>query len=174
MDYKKFLSQSEDVVLPYFGGTKVVAKQRSFKVEQTDHLAPGWWRFKIDGRRATPIERASSIDLGSLPLVRGHWAAGWVVIDGRQLGRISLPPDDEPVQLSRVTARRWYSQDLLFDTTDFEDDAELAARQALEQRQALGDVKGVTPSLRAAFGYLLGMDVAAREGVEVSLRELTR
>jgi hypothetical protein len=173
MDYKKFLSQSEDLVLPYFGGTRVDAQQRHFKVEQTDHLTPGWWRFKIDGRRATPVERASSIDLGSLPLVRGHWAAGWVVVDGRQLGRIPLAPDDEPAALSRVTARRWYSQDLLFDTTEFEDDAELEARRALEERRALGAVKGVAPSLRAAFGYLLGLDVARMEHVDVSLRELT-
>ena len=173
MDYKKFLSQSEALVLPYFGGTRVDAKDRRFKVEVNDALTHGWWRFKIDGRRATPVEPASSIDLGSLPLVRGHWANGWIVVDGRTLHRFALPPDDEPAALSRITARRWYSGDWLFDTTDFEDDAELSARAALEERRAIGDVRGVAPSLRAAFGYLLGSMVAHELKVEVSLRELT-
>jgi hypothetical protein len=70
-------------------------------------------------------------------------------------------------------ARRWYSGDLLFDTTEFEDDAELAAREALVERRSIADVKGVVPSLRAAFAYALGMDVARELRVEVSMRELT-
>jgi len=172
-DWRKFLSQSETLVLPYFGGTRVDAKDRRFRVEEGE-LAPGWWRFKIDGRRAAPEEPAPAIDLGSLPLVRGHWANGWIVEDGRTLYPIALPPDDEPPALSRVTARRWYSQDLLFDTTEFEDDAEVSARLALEQRAPIGDIRGVAPSLRAAFGYALGATIARELRVEVSLRELTR
>ena len=162
MDYKAFLkkpaSEVETLVLPYFGGTKVDTKDRRFSVE--GELAPGWWRFQIDGRRAVSPETAHAADLPELsvlPAVRGHFFNGWVVVDGKQMGRIPLTPDDEPAPLSRVTARRWYSNDLLFDTTEFEDDAELAARTALEERRPLGDVKGVVPSLRAAFGYALGM-----------------
>lgn len=171
MDYRKFLSQAETLVLPYFGGTRVDAKDRRFRIE--GEPAPGWWRFKIEGRRATATEPASPIDLGSLPLVRGHWSTGWLVEDGRTLHRIALPLDDEPPPLSRVMARRWYSQDLLFDTIEFEDDAEVAARLALEQRTAIGDVRGVTPSLRAAFGYSLGVTIARELDIEVSLREIT-
>src|SRR5262249_17315866 len=68
-------------------------------------------------------------------------------------------------------ARRWYSNDLLFDTLEFEDDAELAARGALEHERVLGDVRGVTPSLRAAFGYALGRRVG--RDIPLSMRELT-
>ncbi len=172
MDYKAFLKPPSDpIVLPYFGGTRVDAADRRLRVEQV--LAPGWWRFQIEGRRAVPLEPASPTELGSLPVMRGHWVDGWIVVDGRELGRIALPPEDEPAPLSRVVARRWVSNDLLFDTTEFEDDAELAARAALEERRPLGAHKGVVPSLRVAFGYALGMAVARELGIPVTLRELT-
>jgi hypothetical protein len=60
---------------------------------------------------------------------------------------------------------------LLFDTIEFEDDAELAARDALEHQRPLGSVRGATPSLRAAFGYALGR-VGSRD-IPLSMRELT-
>ena len=172
MDYRDFLAKQEPLVLPYFGGTRVDAKARTFRVVGQPTL--GWWRFQIDGRRAVPVEPATAhdIDLGSLPVLRGHWVAGWVVVDGKTLGKIALLPDDEPAPLSRVTARRWYSGDLLFDTTEFEDDAELSARDALEHGRPLGDVKGVVPSLRAAFGYALGIAAARELSIDVTPREL--
>ncbi len=177
MDYKAFLKPSERLVvtLPYFGGARVDSVDRRFAVQRREEtqIEPGWWRFAIEGRRAVPTEPASAVDLGALPAVRGHWVDGWVVASGRDLGRIALPPDDEPSPLARVVARRWYSGDLLFDTLEFEDDAETSARLALEERRALGAVKGVVPSLRAAFGYSLGLAAAERLKIEVSIRELT-
>lgn len=174
IDYKAFLKPTEPVVLPYFGGTRVDTADRRLRVEvdERDPLAPGWWRFRIDGRRAVPEEPASPVELGALPAVRGHFVSGWVVVDGRTLFALAFPPDDEPAPLSRVVARRWYSGDLLFDTVDFEDDAERSAREALEARRALGDVKGVVPSLRAAFGYATGLDVARTLDVAITPREL--
>jgi hypothetical protein len=174
VDYKSFLGDKPTLVLPYFGGTRVDTKERRLQVDAGDQqLAPGWWRWKIDGRRAVAKKPESSIDLSALPAVRGHYVSGWVVVDGKKLERIALPADDEPAPLSRVTARRWYSNDLIFDTTEFEDDAELAARTALEERRPLGDIKGVVPSLRAAFGYALGMAVARELDIEATPRELT-
>jgi hypothetical protein len=147
---------------------------RRFRIDDEDQqqLAPGWWRFRVDGRRAVPLEPSPPADLAALPAVRGHFVSGWVVVDGRQLHRIALPPADEPAPLSRVVCRRWHSGDLLFDTTEFEDDAELAARTALEERRPLGDTKGVVPSLRAAFGYAVGLDVARELDIAVTPREL--
>jgi hypothetical protein len=175
MDYKAFLSPSEPLVLPYFGGARVDSADRRFMVQRDEKttLENGWWRFAINGRRAVPQEPAAPVDLGALPAIRGHWVDGWVVVSGRELGRIALPPGDEPAPLAKVVARRWYSGDLLFDSLEFEDDAELAAREALEQRRALGTVKGVVPSLRAAFGYALGLAAAQQLKIELSIRELT-
>jgi len=176
MDYKAFLKPTEPLVLPYFGGARVDSADRRFTVRRDEQttLEPGWWRFAIEGRRAVPREPAEPVDLGSLPAIRGHWVDGWVVSSGKDLGRIALPPVDEPAPLAKVVARRWFSGELLFDSLEFEDDAETTARLALEERRPLGDdVKGVAPSLRAAFGYALGLAAAAQLRIEVSIRELT-
>ncbi|MEO8701720.1 MAG: hypothetical protein ABI867_16860 [Kofleriaceae bacterium] len=174
MDYRAFLKPSDPIVLPYFGGTRVDAADRRFAVAPRDPaLAPGWWRFRIEGRRAVPLEPASPVELGALPVMRGHWVDGWVVANNRELGKIALPPGDEPSPLARVVARRWFSGDWLFDTTEFEDDAELAARDALEALRPLGAQKGVVPSLRAAFGYALGLAVATELKIQLTIRELT-
>lgn len=188
MDYKAFLSKALELELPYFGGSRVDTKDRRLRIESDDetlnldpegrsesaplHLGPGWWRFKIDGRKAVPKRPAKPGDLSALPAVRGHFVSGWIVVDGRHLHRIALPPGDEPEPLARVTGRRWYSGDVLFDTTDFEDDAELAARSALAERRALGDTKGVVPSLRTAFAIAVGLDVARELDIGVTPREL--
>jgi hypothetical protein len=172
MDYKAFLKPPDPIVLPYFGGTRIDAADRRFALKG-EPPAPGWWRFQIEGRRAVPTEPAPPVDLGALPAIRGHWVDGWIVVSGRELGRIALPPEDEPPPLARVTARRWYSGDLLFDSLEFEDDAETSARTALEQRQPLGDVKGVVPSLRAAFGYALGLSAAQHLKIDLTIRELS-
>ena len=169
-DFRSFLKPQAPVVLPYFGGTRVDAADRRFKV--ASEIEPGWWRFAIEGRRAVPVDRAEPIDLGTLPAMRGHWAFGYIVVSGRELAPVGIPPSEEPAPLSRVVGRRWYSGDVLLESIDFEDDAELSARSALEERRGIGDVRGIVPSLRAAFGYALGMAVARDERVPVTLREL--
>jgi hypothetical protein len=169
-DFRRFLAPTEPVVLPYFGGTRVDAVDRRFRI--FGDLARGWWRFRIDGRRAVPVEPASPGELGALPSVRGHWACGWIVVDGHTLARIALPPDDEPPPLARLTARRWYSGDLVFDALEFEDDAEVLARRALEELRPIGALRGVVPSLRTAFGIALGSAIARELGLPVTVREL--
>ena len=137
-DYRDFLAAPEPLVLPYFGGTRVDAADRRLRVDETaGGVALGWWRVRVEGRRAVPVEPTSPASLDALPRVRGHWVDRWIVIDGRQLAHIALPPDDEPAPLARVAARRWHSGDLVFETLEFE--AELEARRALED----GDRKSV-------------------------------
>lgn len=169
-DFRAFLKPTEPVVLPYFGGTRVDAADRRFKVEA--EIEPGWWRFAIEGRKAVPKHRAEPVDLGALPATRGHWACGYIVISGRELSPVVIAPAEEPAALAKITARRWYSGDVLLDSIEFDDDAELAARSALEDKRGIGDVRGIVPSLRAAFGYALGMATAREERVPVTLREL--
>jgi hypothetical protein len=169
-DFRAFLGPKEPVVLPYVGGTRVDSAGRRLRIET--ELERGWWRFRVEGRRAVPIEKASPPALDGLPKVAGHWVLGWIASDGRSLARVALMPDDEPAPLARVTGRRWYSGDVMLESIDFEDDAEREARRALESHQPLGDVRGVVPSLRIAFGLALGAAVAREDGVTVSVREL--
>lgn len=169
MDYRQFLKGPETLVLPYFGGTRVDAPDRPLRIAAA--VEPGWWTFRVDGRRATATGRAAPGDLSDRPAVRGHWAEGWLFSSGREASRIALPPDEEPAPLARCTARRWHSGDLLLDTIDFEDDAEVSARAALEEWRAIGDLRGVVPSLRAAFGFALAAAVSRDLGIPVSPRE---
>ena len=173
-DFRAFLAPKEPVVLPYFGGTRVDAKDRRLRIatQSEGELALGWWRFRIEGRRAVPIEAAAPVELGALPAVRGHWVEGWIAVDGRQLVRVALPPDDEPPPLTRVAARRWYSGDVVFDALEFEDDAEVAARSALEEMRPIGELRGVAPSLRTAFGLALGRAITRQLGAVVSVPEV--
>ena len=169
-DYRAFLAPKEPVVLPYFGGTRVDSAERRFRIE--GELAMGWWRFRIEGRRAVAQEPAAPPALDALPRVRGHWIESWIVADGRRVLRVALPPDDEPAPFSRVAARRWYSGDHVFEGLEFEDAAEAAARDALAEERPLRDVRDVVPSLRVAFGIALGQRIARDAGLRVSVREL--
>jgi hypothetical protein len=169
VDYRSFLASPEPVVLPYFGGSRVEAADRRLRVAAP--VEPGWWRFRVDGRRATAVEPAEPVDLSDRPAVRGHHAAGWLFASGRDLHRIALPPAEEPAPLARVTGRIWHSGDLLLDTIDFEDEAEESARRALEEGGGIGEVRGVPPSLRAAFGFAVADAVSRALDIPISPRE---
>lgn len=172
-DFRAFLAPKEPVVLPFFGGTRVDSAERRFRIEgDAAPDRPGWWRFRIEGRRAVAIEPAPPPPLETLPRVRGHWVDNWIVVDSRHVVRVVMPPDDEPAPFSRVAARRWYSGDHVFDTVEFEDAAEAGARDALADERALGGLRDVVPSLRVAFGIALGQRIARGAGVPLSVREL--
>jgi len=169
MDYTKFLAKKETLVLPYFGGARVDARDRRLRLK--GQAEPGWWEFEVTGRNATPLRKTEPADLSDLPATRGHFAGGWLFFSGRDMGRIALPLEEEPEPLAPCTARRWHSGHLLFDGVEFEDDAEDAARRALEDGNAIADVKGVTPALRAAFGFALLATAGRAVVVPISPRE---
>jgi hypothetical protein len=85
---------------------------------------------------------------------------------------LRLLPAEEPPVLSPVSARRWHSDDLLFEALEFETEAEDLARRALEERRPLAEVKGVGASLRAAYGFALASVVGRELSIAVSPREL--
>lgn len=172
LDYKKFLGKPQTEVLPYFGGRHVFAGSRrwSVGVEQP----PGWYRFELQGRVATPVERAEAPDLSELPAVRGHFARGWLFGGGRVLEPIELLPEEEPPVLAPVVARRWPNGALVFDGVELESESEELCRRALEEERGIDDVKHVGASLRSAFGYALAARVGERLDIAISPREAMR
>ena len=171
MDYRKFLARGESLVLPFTGGLHVETEGRRLRVSR--QVEPGWWTFAINGRRAEPGEPGDPPDvLQDRPAVRGHVVDGWLFASGRDIDRLELLPAEELMPLSLCRARRWYSGELLFDCTEFEGEAEEQARLALEERAAIGDVKGVSSSLRAAYGYALALALSRTLDIPISPREV--
>ena len=172
MDYSKFLNKTEHVVLAYLGGPYAYGKDRRFRIAEA-RPPSGFHRFEVRGRDARAIEAVESPDpslLSRLPKARGHHVAGWLVAP--ELHRLSLVPAEELPPLAIVRARRWHSGDLVFESQDFDGEAEETARLRLEKLEPIADVKGVASSLRIAFGLALGLAVARRERIVVSLREI--
>ncbi len=171
MDYRKFLGQHAQLVLPYLGGEAVDARDRRLRLPQPP-AAPGWYRFTVKGRVATADGPADPPELGDLPLVRGHWLDGRLVRDGGAAELLLLPPDDEPALFSVVRARRWPSGDLIFEGLDFETEVEGAAREKLAAGGTLSHVKGVPATLRTAFAYALLGKASGETGVRYAPAEV--
>lgn len=166
MDYRKFLGQKASLVLPYLGGPSVFAESRRLRV--THQVPPGWWRFDVKGRDATAAEPADAPDLSRLDLVRGHFCRGFVFAAARRAERVELLPVEELPLFAQIRARRWPNGELVFEATDFETEVEEAARRALEERRTLADQKGISSSLRAAFGFAVFAESSRRLGIGVS------
>lgn len=151
MDYRRFLGRAESAVLPYLGGPTVEAPARRLRLGEPTE--PGWWCFEVKGRTAVARERAEPHGLEARPRVRGHLWGGRLVREGAVAEPLHLLPEEEPARFAPVQARRWYDGSLVFESVDFESEAEECVRRALEEGQSLSGLKGVAASLRAAFGY---------------------
>jgi len=172
MDYRAFLGREEEVVLPYVGGTTVRAAQRALRVEGSP--APGWWRFRVRGRVATALERASPPDdqLATRPRAGGHVFGERLATDDARAEVLYLSPEEQPPLFAPCRARRWHGGELLFEQLEFETEVEETARRAFEERGVLREVKGVPASLRAAFGYAVAEAAGREMNVPVSPAEV--
>lgn len=170
VDYRKFLGAKTTKVLPYFGGPFVHAPDRRLRV--SERVAVGWWEFEIQGRNATAVAPADAQPLHRCKALRGHVVGDWLFVGGDETRRLLLMPEDEPPVLSPVTARVWHGDDPVFDTLEFEGDAEEAAREALLDARPIAGLSGATPSLRRAFGYARLRREGEGRGLWVSLCEV--
>ena len=160
MDYRKFIGREEELVLPYLGGTSVDAKDRRLRL--TSAFEPkGWYAFTVKGRIATPKGATEPPPLDDLPAVRGHFLSGRLVRDGGHAESLELLPAEEPARFAPLKARRWHSGELLFDSLEFEGEAEGAVREALAEDRPLSTVKGAGATLRAAYAYAV-LEAASR------------
>lgn len=173
-DFRKFLGQRETLVLPYLGGATVSTRGRRLRLTSRP-AAPGYHRFQVEGRRATPSDDGEPIerpDLDERPKQRGHYAGRWLFVSGERAERLHLLPEAEPEPLCLMGARRWHGGELLFDAMEFETEAEMEARLRLEEGAPLGGLKGVAPSLRHAYGFALVAAASRRTGTPVTVLEV--
>lgn len=171
VDYRRFLAAPETVVAPWLGGPTVALPERRLRLAAAPER-PGWYALEVKGRVATVKGPAAPPDLSALPAVRGWLWKDRLVLEGARAERLHLVPDDEPPQLSPVTARRWAGEALLFEQLDFESEAEGALREALAQGRGIATVKGVAAPLRAAYGFALLERESRRLGIPAAAAEL--
>ncbi len=155
--------------MPYFAGNRVVAKDRALRLSERPG-APGWYRFEIEGRTARALGPADP-ELEGLPKVRGHLVGDVLFAVGAKPEAVFFLPEDEPAMFASCTCRRWHGGELVFGESDFDTETEEAARAALEERRGVADHKGMSPALRAAFGWATVRRVANARGVPCSVRE---
>lgn len=172
VDYRRFLAKTEARVLPWLGGRDVDAGDRRLRLTGAPPAKPGWYTFELAGRNATVKGPADPPDLSTLPKVRGWLRGDRLFRDGGVIEPVQLLPDEEPPLFSPVVARRWSDGALLFDALEFESEAEGALREALGERRALKDVKGVPAPLRAAYGLSLLERVAREKNVRFAPQEV--
>lgn len=181
LDYRSFLGKSETLVLPYLGGASVDAPDRRLRVTHpAGNMTPGWWRFELYGKQASPLEVCDPPDLSALERARGHTVVmGWhpepcayLFRSGKEACRMDLLPVEEPPPLSPASARVWHGGDLLFEALDFEEEVESRARERLAERGTIADLKAVSASLRAAFGFALLVSVGRQMAIPVRPREV--
>jgi hypothetical protein len=172
MDYRRFLSRRETRVLPYFGGKTVDAPDRRLRVPEEG--PPGWWTFEIEGRIARRVAPAEPVGLGELPACHGHLLERWLVLEGAKVEEVQLLPAEQALPLSPVTARRWCSGELLFQSVDFESEVEEAVRRALEEGRTLEGLKGVPATLTSAFGLAVIFAASRRLAIPVAPVEVRR
>jgi hypothetical protein len=172
VDYRRFLGRTEERVLAYLGGSVVVAADRGLRVAAP--IAPGWWRFSVAGRDATPVARVEAPEevLRALPPVAGHWSGQRLVHGAAEAESLHLGPEDELPRFAACRARRWHSGELLFERLELEGDAEEEARRAFEDRAPLAGTKGIPGTLRAAFALAVVADVSAQAGVPAAPLEV--
>ena len=146
----------------------MVAADRGLRVEA--ELAPGWWRFSVEGRQATPVGPAEAPEevLALLPSAAGHWSGTRLVHGSADAEPMHLRPEDEMPRFAACRGRRWYSGDLVFERLELEGEGEEAARRAYEDHTSLSGVKGIPATLRAAFALAVVAEVSARTGIRAA------
>lgn len=170
VDYRRFLGKKEYAVLPWLGGPRLFAKDRTLRLVERP-ASEGFWRFELEGRNAKPVERAEP-DFSGMSKLRGHLVGEWLFRTDGSAVALELMPEEEQPPLSPCIAYASFGGDALFGAVDFDQDAEMAARTALEEDRSIALEKGIGASLRAAFAFAVARRVAKKEDVPISPEEV--
>jgi len=152
MDYTAFLQSGDrHLELPWTGGPTIRDDERSYRLTGMPR-SPGWYRFRIRGRRAEAVAQTEPVfENWTLRQRRGYLSRNsFVDHEGMQELHL-LPRDEPPARFAPVHAVIWFDGNLLYAGTGFETEVELAVRDAYEQEHEITQIKGVTPPLAQAF-----------------------
>lgn len=153
------LERSKLLVLPYLGGGFVRSPARRFRV--LGRLAPGWYRFRVEGAEAIALEVAEPEGLEQLPSTRGYLVGTWFFA-ARVRCQLHLTPQEPSLDLSPCVARRLPGGAWLFDHLALLEEHEEKARDALDEGASW---PAGSESLREAYGFALLWRLCRRLGI---------
>lgn len=184
--WQSLLAKPGSVILPWFGGRKVVRGARTWSI---DRMPPhnGWYEFEIDGSRSAilvgPAERDPSFELEH-PLVRGYLVGNRLVSDST---RVVMPERfvestrrvflaDEGLQLIERVVAADAGRGLVFIRTEFPLGPEQAVIEAFEDRKLdLSGIRDVPPALELVFRWMFwqraSSEAAAQRRAEEEARQ---
>jgi hypothetical protein len=153
MDFAQFLQQgTTHLRLPYFQGTRVCDREMTYRIRKTDGLTPGWYSFEQRGRYLDVIDRIEpEFDTEFLPRISGYLAGSRFHWNDGQDRLWMMPGDEEPELFAPISAAKLFDGSLMYQSVEFESEAELAVRQAFENETSIAKIKGVRPALAHAF-----------------------
>lgn len=172
VDYRKFLGGSKETVL-YLGGSVAYGADAPMRLREPVDVEPGFFRAERSGRFATLAvdEPAERLSCDGEPRAVGHYAAGYVSLEGSRFARVLLLGAPEPEALGKVRVVRHASGVTLFEDALFDEDAEFAAREALLSGRTLAGMRGLSPTLRLAFGWAVCARASTTRGESMSPTE---
>ena len=170
MSWKSLLQKTgETKVFPWISGRLLHSGDRIWHIEGRLPREPGWYEFKLSGRKAeysrsAIIADGPGIDYSCLQdLVHGYLVGDRLIIDGTNVNPepSAIADQSEPVHLvelgldrfARIVAGRTHENgNLIFIRQDFPlgpEEAVLAAYRA--KANSVSNIKDITPALDAAF-----------------------
>jgi hypothetical protein len=172
---------TEDVTLPWTGGSSLHSESRVFKLEKRPREF-GWYEFQVKGNTVTDPQSAEPV----IQLLKSP-VAGYLVGDRMVPDDARIDPDpakiaghsekvyvlpEELERFSRVRAGRIYPEGpLVFIEQDFPLGPEEEVMNAyLDELPRVHDIAGVVPALDAAFR----MEFYQREQAELRRKEIAR
>lgn len=159
MGWQDLLQQDETLVLPWVGGTSIAKGPRTWKLSKLPQ-EPGWYTFVLKGRTATPQGMVDSP--GEAPITcKGFLLGDRIVLDSAYGDTQKVLRESERVHLldlglerfARIQAGRFVEGGPLFFIgleMPLGPEDEVNGR-FLDRALSLDGVKGVPPSLHAAF-----------------------
>ena len=170
VDYRKFLGAAAKEPVLYLGGSVAYGEAAPMRLRAPVEVEPGFFFASRAGRFAElhAEEPATRLAWAGEPRSVGHYASGYVALEGSRFARVMQLGEAEPDVLSKVRVVHHVSGVTIFEEALFDEEAEFEAREALLGDRVLANVRGISPTLRAAFGWALLSRVAASRAALVS------
>lgn len=181
MSWRDLLTKGDEkITLPWLGESELRASSRHWAVSGHRPKDHGWFQFKIAGRSVRFDGKAAAQPDQLVDAIRGYLVGDRLVADDAR-----CEPDPKRIvefseqvhlleegldRFARVRAGRIYKEGpLIYQGPEFPMGPEDEVLQALlDQKTSVGDVKGVSPALDAAFRMELWQRVEAeRRRVEL-------